>query len=143
LSDALNDALFSNEIQRRPAKPRKKYWREFTKKEAEPPFFASDSLCEGTMGKRYKNELREFLAIISDGGEKTVLDEALVRKYNLRAGMVSPFSRYPIVSVTKRVRVEIAPRRNVRLRLKSSPRRRLAKRIRPRAKSARRAARRR
>jgi hypothetical protein len=95
------------------------------------------------MGKRYKNELREFLAIISDGGEKTVLDEALVRKYNLRAGMVSPFSRYPIVSVTKRVRVEIAPRRNVRLRLKSSPRRRLAKRIKPRAKAARRAARRR
>ena len=55
------------------------------------------------MAKKYKNELRNFLAIVTERGEKAVLDEKLVKKYSLRAGMLSPFSGQPIVTVTKKV----------------------------------------
>ncbi len=79
------------------------------------------------MAKKYKNELREFLAIVTGRGEKVVIDEQLVKKYNLRAGMLSPFSSHPIVTVTKKVRVEVAPRRKMRIRLKQSKSKKRAK----------------
>jgi hypothetical protein len=54
-------------------------------------------------------ETKEFLAIVTEAGEHILLDEAIVRKYRLRAGIVSPFSSQPIVSVTRRVPVVVSP----------------------------------
>ena len=79
------------------------------------------------MAKKYKNELRNFLAIVTERGEKVELDEKLVKKYSLRAGMLSPFSGQPIVTVTKKVRVEVAPKRKMRIRLKRSTPKKRAK----------------
>jgi len=56
-----------------------------------------------------KMETKEFLAIVTETGEHVLLDEAIVRKYRLRAGIVSPFSSQPIVSVTRRVPVAVSP----------------------------------
>lgn len=57
-----------------------------------------------------KMETREFLAIVAETGEHILLDEEIVRKYRLRPGIVSPFSSQPIVSVTRRVPVVVAPK---------------------------------
>lgn len=53
-----------------------------------------------------KTITREFLAIVTESGEQILLDDEIVRKYHLKAGLVSPFSNQPIVSVTREVPVE-------------------------------------
>ena len=60
------------------------------------------------MAERAKKNVmtREFLAIVTESGEQMLLDDEIVRKYHLRAGLVSPFSNQPIVSVTREVPVE-------------------------------------
>ena len=58
------------------------------------------------MAKKPKTEIREFLAVITKGGKQEILDVQVVRKYSLRAGMKSPFSNHPIISVMKRVPIE-------------------------------------
>lgn len=56
-------------------------------------------------------ETREFLAIVTETGEEIVLDDEIVRKYRLRAGILSPFSSQPIISVTRRVPVVVTTRK--------------------------------
>ena len=59
------------------------------------------------MAERAKKTItREFLAIVTESGEQILLDDEIVRKYHLKAGLVSPFSNQPIVSVTREVPVE-------------------------------------
>jgi hypothetical protein len=55
--------------------------------------------------QRAKKEVktREFLAIVTESGEQILLDDEIVRKYHLKAGLVSPFSNQPIVSVIREV----------------------------------------
>jgi hypothetical protein len=47
-----------------------------------------------------KMKTREFLAIVTESGEHIPLDDEIVHKYHLKAGLVSPFSSLPIISVT-------------------------------------------
>ena len=53
--------------------------------------------------------MRVFLAVVTDRGKHDILDADLVRKYRLRAGMQTPLSSHPIISVTKKVRVAVEP----------------------------------
>lgn len=58
---------------------------------------------------RTEMETREFLAIVTESGEEILLDDEIVRKYRLRAGILSPFSSQPIISVTRRVPIVVPP----------------------------------
>lgn len=53
--------------------------------------------------KKQKTQLKECLAIVTEAGEEIVLDEEIARKYHLRAGVLSPFSSQPIISVMREV----------------------------------------
>lgn len=59
--------------------------------------------------KKQKTQMKECLAIVTESGEEVVLDDEIARKYHLKAGVLSPFSSQPIISVVREVPV-VAPK---------------------------------